>query len=163
MPEGTAMDVTIEPTDPSHPDAQFCVQQFYAELVERFGGYDPAKSIPAEPGDMRPPAGVFLLATLDGEPVGCGALKFHGDQPTELKRMWVSPDVRGLGIGRRLLAELERLAARSTSRVIHLETNAVLTEAVAMYRAAGYREVAPFSEDRYATHWFEKVMSPELK
>jgi GNAT superfamily N-acetyltransferase len=154
--------VTIELTDPLHSDAQFCLQQFYAELDRRFdGGYDPADSIPAEPDDMRPPAGVFLVATLRGEPIGCGALKFHADQPTELKRMWVSRNARGLGVGRRLLTELERLAAHSTSRVIHLETNATLIEAIAMYRAAGYREVAPFSDDPYATHWFEKSTSPE--
>jgi ribosomal protein S18 acetylase RimI-like enzyme len=105
---------------------------------------------------MRLPAGLFLLATLHGEPVGCGALKLHGDEPTELKRMWVSPAARGLGLGRRLLAELERLAVVHGSRGIRLETNKALEEAVGMYRAAGYREVAAFNSEAYADHWFEK-------
>src|SRR2546427_416581 len=74
-------------------------------------GFDPALSIPAELDELRPPAGMFLLATLRGEPVGCGALKLHGEQPAELKRMWVAASARGLGLGRRLLCELERHAA----------------------------------------------------
>lgn len=151
--------ITIRETDPLHPDAQFCLREFYAELNRRFAvGFDPADSAPAEPEDMRPPVGVFLLATMDGRPVGCGALKFHGDRPTELKRMWVSPDARGHGVGRKVLAELEKRAARSTSRVIQLETNETLTEAIALYRAAGYQRVPAFNEEAYATHWFEKVL-----
>jgi ribosomal protein S18 acetylase RimI-like enzyme len=126
-------------------------------LNERFdSGFDPAASMPAEPEEMRPPAGVFLIATLHGEPVGCGALKFHRGRPTELKRMWVSPEVRGLGLSRRLLAELEHRAAEYGSRAIRLETNKTLTEAIALYRSAGYREVAPFNAEPYADHWFEK-------
>jgi ribosomal protein S18 acetylase RimI-like enzyme len=105
---------------------------------------------------MRPPNGLFLVAMLDGEPVGCGALKFHGDEPTELKRMWVATSVRGLGVGRRLLDELERRAAEHGSSTIRLETNKTLTEAIALYRSAGYREVSAFNDERYAHHWFEK-------
>ena len=151
--------VRIEEIDPARPQAQFCLREYFTELAQRFSaGFDPASSISAEPGDMRPPRGMFLIAILSGEPVGCGALKFHGDQPTELKRLWVSPNARGLGIGRRLLTELERRAAGSGSRVIHLETNETLTEAIAMYRAAGYREVDPFNDEPHATHWFEKTV-----
>jgi ribosomal protein S18 acetylase RimI-like enzyme len=151
--------ISIAETDPLHPHAQFCLRDFYAELNRRFAaGFDPAESAPAEPGEMRPPAGVFLVATLNGEPVGCGALKFHGNRATELKRMWVSPTVRGLGVGRRLLTELENRAATATSRIIQLETNKTLTEAIAMYRAAGYQQVAPFNDEPYATHWFEKAL-----
>ena len=70
---------------------------------------------------MRLPAGLFLVATLHGTPVGCGALKFHRGRPTELKRMWVSPEVRGLGVARQLLDELERRAAEQGSRTIRLD------------------------------------------
>jgi len=97
---------------------------------------------------------------LRGEPVGCGALKFHGDQPAELKRMWVAESTRGLGIGRRLLDELERHAADGGARVIRLETNRSLTEAISLYRSAGYREVAAFNDEPYAHHWFEKQLPP---
>jgi ribosomal protein S18 acetylase RimI-like enzyme len=83
-------------------------------------------------------------------------LKLHGRRPAELKRMWVAPTARGLGLGRRLLTELERLAREHGVRVLRLETNRSLTEAIALYRSAGYREVAPFNDEPYAHHWFEK-------
>jgi ribosomal protein S18 acetylase RimI-like enzyme len=88
--------------------------------------------------------------------VGCGGLKFHPGAPAEVKRMWISPAVRGLGLGRRLLAELEAEAARHGVRVLRLETNRTLAEAIAMYRAAGYREVPAFNDEPYAHYWFEK-------
>jgi DNA-binding MarR family transcriptional regulator/RimJ/RimL family protein N-acetyltransferase len=153
----TAALVEIDVVDPAHRDAQLCVREYFAELGRRFDmGFDPALSIPVEPQDLRPPAGLFLVAALRGEPVGCGALRFHGDQPTELKRMWVAESARGLGIGRRLLDELERWAAAGGARVIRLETNETLTEAIGLYRSAGYREVDAFNAEPYAHHWFEK-------
>jgi DNA-binding MarR family transcriptional regulator/GNAT superfamily N-acetyltransferase len=153
----TAASVEIVPTDPAHPDAQHCLREYFLELDQRFEtGFDPHLSIPADAVELRPPAGVLLVASLHSDPVGCGALKFHGTRPTEIKRMWVAESARGLGIGRRLLAALEALAARSRSQVVRLETNRTLTEAVAMYRAAGYVEVEPFNDEPYAHHWFEK-------
>jgi GNAT superfamily N-acetyltransferase len=149
--------VEIEVVDPDRADARFCLGEYFAELDRRFdAGFDPGASIPADADDMRLPAGLFLVATLDGEPVGCGALKLHGEEPTELKRMWVSPAVRGSGVGRRLLAELEMQAVAHGSRRIRLETNRTLSEAIAMYRRSGYREVAAFNSEAYAHHWFEK-------
>jgi len=97
-----------------------------------------------------------MIARLRGRPVGCGALKFHGRAPAELKRMWVSRDARGLGLGRRLLAELERHAIASGVKVVRLETNRTLKEAIALYRSSGYREVPRFNDEPYAHHWFEK-------
>jgi ribosomal protein S18 acetylase RimI-like enzyme len=77
-------------------------------------------------------------------------------EPTELKRMWVDPTARGLGVGRRLLNELESRAAASGSDVVRLDTNETLTEAIAMYRSAGYREIDAFNDEPYAHRWFEK-------
>lgn len=73
--------------------------------------------------------------------------------------MWVSPGARGTGLGRRLLAELETRAACYGVRLVRLETNRTLTEAIAMYRAAGYREVAAFNDEAYAHHWFKKPIA----
>jgi ribosomal protein S18 acetylase RimI-like enzyme len=70
--------------------------------------------------------------------------------------MWVAPEARGVGTGRRLLHELERQARACGARVARLDTNRALTEAIAMYRQSGYVEVKPFSKERYAHHWFEK-------
>ena len=151
--------VEIDVVDPAHRDARLCEREYFTELGRRFdSGFDPALSISAELHELRPPAGLFLVATLRGEPVGCGALKFHGDQPTELKRMWVAESARALGIGRRLLDELERHAAAGGARVIRLETNKTLSEAMSLYRSAGYREVDAFNDEPYAHHWFEKLL-----
>jgi ribosomal protein S18 acetylase RimI-like enzyme len=100
--------------------------------------------------------GLLLIARLRGTPVGCGALKFHRDAPAELKRMWVAPDTRGLGLGRRILTALEHQAAGHGAEVVRLETNASLVEAIALYRSSGYREVAAFNDEPFADHWFAK-------
>jgi GNAT superfamily N-acetyltransferase len=153
----TGATVQIGPIDPAHPHAQHCLREYVAELDRRFAaGFDPARSISADDEELRPPAGLLLVASLRSEPIGCGALKFHGDKPTEIKRLWVAESARGAGIGRRLLAELEARAGRSSSPIVRLETNQALTEGIAMYRSAGYTEVAPFNDEPYAHHWFEK-------
>ena len=75
--------------------------------------------------------------------------------------MWVSETARGLGIGRRLLAELEASAARSGATKTRLETNRTLTEAIGLYGSAGYVEVAAFNDEPFADHWFEKRLVPD--
>ncbi len=148
-------EITTEP--PTSDAAQHCLRAYFAELDSRFdGGFDPDATIPAAASDLVEPAGVLLVARLTGEPVGCGALKFHGLEPAELKRMWVSPSVRGLGVGRRMLRSLEERARNAGATVIRLETNRRLTEAIELYRSAGYQEVSAFNQEPFAHHWFEK-------
>ena len=155
----TASTVQVRECDPRHPDARFCLQTYYAELSERFtNGYDPAVS-PVADDEMTPPAGLLLVASLHGEPVGCGALIFYPDAVGLVKRMWVAPSVRGLGLGRRLLHELEDRARSRVVRLMRLETKDELPEAIRMYRTSGYREVSPFNDEPYADHWFEKPLS----
>jgi DNA-binding MarR family transcriptional regulator/GNAT superfamily N-acetyltransferase len=157
----TAAMVEISPVDPSHPHARYCMREYFSELDRRFDtGFDPANSISALDEEMRAPAGLFLVATLRGDPIGSGALKFHGRKPAELKRMWVAESTRGLGVGRRLLAELENHAAMRGVRKLRLETNKTLVEAISLYRSAGYVEVASFNDEPYAHHWFEKQIRP---
>jgi GNAT superfamily N-acetyltransferase/DNA-binding MarR family transcriptional regulator len=151
--------VRVGPCDPRHPDARWCLESYFSELARRFdAGFEPARSISADDDELTPPAGLLLIARLHGEPVGCGGFKFHDDAPAEIKRMWVAPAARGLGLGRRLLADLERRAADRGARVARLETNRTLTEAISLYRASGYREVTPFNDEPYAHHWFEKTL-----
>ncbi|HKT05601.1 MAG TPA: MarR family winged helix-turn-helix transcriptional regulator [Rugosimonospora sp.] len=155
--------VRIEVTDPRQPDARQCIRAYTAELARRFDtGFDPGRSISAADEELTPPAGLLLVATLHGDPVGCAGLKLHPGCPAEVKRMWVAPAVRGLGLGRRLLGELERRAGGFGVRVLRLETNRALGEAVALYRSAGYREVAPFNAEPYAHHWFEKAIEKAI-
>jgi DNA-binding MarR family transcriptional regulator len=153
----TATQVEIASVDPAHPDAERCIAAYFAELDRRSDtGYDPSAGISAEPDEMRPPAGAFLLARLHGEAIGCGGIKLHGDEPCEIKRMWVADDARGLGVGRGLLAELERVAAESGATVAHIETSHLLHEAISLYRGAGWLEVPRFNDEPFADHWFEK-------
>ncbi len=153
----TAALVEIDDVDPAHDQAQHCLMEYFAELDRRFDtGFVPAQSLSADLTQMRPPAGVFCVATLQGQPIGCGAVTYQGHGPAVLKRMWVASSARGLGIGRRLLTELEEQAAASGSRAVRLDTNGSLTEALALYRSSGYREIERYNDEPYADHWFEK-------
>lgn len=154
----TLVEIGVE--DPRHPDVLRAFARYAEELDARFeGGFDSARSISADAGELTPPAGYCVVARLRGVPVGCGALKLHGSAPAELKRMWVDSDSRGLGVGRRLLDDLEALARENGVRTLRLETNHVLAEAIGLYRSAGFSEVAPFNDEPYAHHWFEKTLS----
>ena len=159
----TASMVTTTIDDPTTRDAQYCIARYFAELDERFdAGFDPASSISADADELTEPRGLLLIARLRGDPIGCGALKLHHDQPADIKRMWVDGDARGLGLGRRILAELEAHAARRSVGVVRLETNRALDEAINLYRSAGYEEVAAFNDEPFAHHWFEKRLEPRL-
>ena len=155
--------VQIEIIDPRHVDARYCLQSYFEELGQRFdAGFDPAQSISASDEEMTLPNGLLLVATLQGAAVGCGALKLHADTHiAEVKRMWVAPDVRGLGLGRRLLERLSAEAAARKMLILRLETNRSLLEAKHLYQRAGFVEVEPFNSEPYAHHWFQKDLRPE--
>jgi DNA-binding MarR family transcriptional regulator/GNAT superfamily N-acetyltransferase len=156
----TAATIEINRADPRSADARGCVRAYFAELDRRSeSGFDVAAGISAEPDEVTPPAGLFLVAYRSGEPVGCGAVKHHLGAPSEIKRMWVAEPARGLGIARRLLTELESDAVKSGATMARLETNRALVEAIAMYRSAGYVEVAAFNDEPFAHHWFEKELA----
>jgi len=146
--------------DPTTPDAIWCIEQYFAELDKRFdAGFDPGLRLSEDAHELAPPAGLLLVARLHEKPVGCGALRIHRDAPAEIKRMWVAPSARGLGVGRRLLVELERHAREAGVTVVRLETNHVLTEAIALYGRSGYRKIDAFGTEPYADDWFEKRLS----
>jgi ribosomal protein S18 acetylase RimI-like enzyme len=155
----TSAAAEIRPIAATHPDARQCLRAYAAELNRRADRtFDPSVGSTAEPHEVTPPKGRFFVVRLHGEAVGCGAVKHQPGGATDIKRMWLSPSVRGLGLGRRLLAELEAEAARAGATVARLETNTVLAEAVALYRSAGYVEVAPFNAEPFADVWFEKPL-----
>ena len=150
--------VEVRQVDPETPDAQRCLRAYVAELNRRAPqrAFDPSKGSTAEPHEVRPPKGAFVVAYLRGEAIGCGALKHHPGSVSDIKRMWIAESARGLGVGRRLLERLEQLAREHGSHDARLETSDVLSEAVALYRSAGYREVPPFNEEPFADRWFAK-------
>jgi DNA-binding MarR family transcriptional regulator/GNAT superfamily N-acetyltransferase len=151
--------VDIRAEIPDSAAALWCLEQYFTELGARFEkGFDPAQSNSASIQEMMPPAGFFVVAWLDGAPVGCGALKVGMEGTGEVKRMWTAPNARGLRIARRVLRWLEMQARESGLTRLRLETNRALTEAQALYRAEGYQEVEPFNAEPYAHHWFEKQL-----
>ena len=149
--------VSIEHADPDSADARACIDAYFRELDARFeSGFDPAVGASGDAGAFVPPAGLFLVARLDGRAVGCGALRVTGRGVGEIKRMWVAPSARGLGIAQRLLDALEKHAAGIGLDTLQLDTNRALAEARALYARNGYLEIARYNDNPYAHHWFEK-------
>jgi GNAT superfamily N-acetyltransferase len=154
-----AADVAIAPEPATSAAALYCLGEYYRELGQRFeGGFDPELSLFPTHDGLAPPRGIFLVARLHGEPIGCGGLKPISAEAAYLKRMWIAPDARGLGLARRLLGALEEQARMLGYSVVRLETNKTLVEAQQLYRSSGYCEVPPFNDEPYAHHWFEKAL-----
>ncbi|MEV1132121.1 helix-turn-helix domain-containing GNAT family N-acetyltransferase [Agromyces sp. NPDC049794] len=152
--------VEVEPADVASDDARRCLAAYYDELTRRFAdGFDAGQSLHPDMHEFTEPTGLFVLARLHGRAIGCGGVLFQDDGSAYLKRMWVDESVRGMGVGRRILEALERAAREHGAASVTLETNATLTEAIAMYRKAGYVEVEPFNDEFYADLWFEKPLT----
>ena len=153
----TAGLVAVAVEDPRGAAARFCLDAYAAELDATFeGGFDTARSRPVDPAELTPPRGVLLVARLHSEPIACGALKLPPGEPAEIKRLWVAPGARRLGVARRVLAELEAQAREAGADVVRLDTNRALRAATTLYRSSGYTEVPAFNDEPYAHHWFEK-------
>lgn len=152
--------IEFAPVDFRSADAERCLQQYYAELAARFpNGFElHADDAPAAE-ELAPPGGCMIIARFFGEPVGCGAIRTLEPGVGEIKRMWISSEARGSGVGRRLLAELERTAGARELHTIRLDTNGSLAEAIHLYRTSGYREIPAYNANPYAQHWFEKTLS----
>jgi DNA-binding MarR family transcriptional regulator len=150
-----AATVRFEPADPASPTARDVVGRYFAEIGRRFG-FDPSGETEKDALLLAPPTGVFVVALSDGEPVACGGLHAIAPRVGELKRMWVHDDWRGAGLGSRLLRHLEDQGRGLGHDTARLDTNAVLTEAISMYQRAGYRAIERYSDNPWATHFFEK-------
>jgi DNA-binding MarR family transcriptional regulator/GNAT superfamily N-acetyltransferase len=152
-----AATVEVEPLSPDHPDARLALRAYVEELDRRFdGGVDVAAMLADSGAALAPPDGVFLVAQADGAPVACGGVTRLAPGVGELKRMWVAPELRGAGLGARILRRLEQEAARLGHTVVRLDTNSALVEAIAMYERSGYLPIARYNDNPYARHWFEK-------
>lgn len=147
---------------PDSPTARAAVGQYFGELDHRFAaGFAAEEQSAQDVAAFTPPNGLFLVAASDDVPVACGGVRLVGagdGRYAEIKRMWVHADWRGAGLGSRLLGELERQAAGLGTRIVRLDTNDTLTEAIALYRRAGYRSVPRYNDNPYARLWFEKSL-----
>ena len=152
-----AASVKVAEEAPDSADARRCLEAYFRELEARFeGGFDAAADDSARAEDMTPPSGLFVVARLEDEAVGCGGFKRVGETTGEIKRVWTAPSARGMGVARRMLRTLEALAREAGVKTLRLDTNRALTEAHALYRSEGYREIARFNDNPYADHWFAK-------
>jgi DNA-binding MarR family transcriptional regulator/GNAT superfamily N-acetyltransferase len=150
----------FEDVDVASGEAVAATGRYFAEIDARFpGGFDPAVGAATDLDAMRPPDGVFLVTRIDDEVVACGGVQRHSRTVGEVKRMWVDPQWRGCGLGVRTLAALEEAARDLGYREAYLDTNATLTEAIAMYDAAGYRRIERYNDNPDAQAWFAKRLT----
>lgn len=153
------MNVEYRLEDPGGSAARGCLDAYYRELDQRFdGGFDPHAAAYSGSAEGVPLQVKCVVAWLGGVPAGCGFLQWADQSVGELKRMWVAPHARGRGIARGILQVLEQAARDAVLAAVRLDTNRVLTEAHALYRSAGYAEIARYSDNPYAHHWFGKQL-----
>lgn len=153
--------ITFDVVDPQSDDAIAAMTAYFDELEIRFvAGFEPGDTLVADAPAMRAPGGAFVVARSDVEVVACGGVLRHDDATGEIKRMWVHPAWRGVGLGRRTLARLEaQIRALGYKRVV-LDTNDTLTEAISMYDRAGYRPIERYNDNPHARCWFDKAVDP---
>jgi DNA-binding MarR family transcriptional regulator/GNAT superfamily N-acetyltransferase len=150
--------ISIDIADPSSPAARQCLAEYADEIDQRFpAGFDRSTLVPA--AEATGASGVFMIARERMRSVGCGVVRTAAPGVAEIHYVWVHADARRLGLGRRMLTELEQQAASLGLLVVRLATHAVLTEAISMYRAAGYREIPLYDDSPYAHHCFEKELA----
>ncbi len=149
-------DVIVRPEAPYAEPGSTLLVEYYSEVARRYPDWSPSTGSTASAADMAPPSGRFLVAYVDGSPVGCGTVRRFDDATAEIKRMYVRPAGRRLGIARRILAELEA-AAREIGYVrVVLDTGERMPEAQALYRSSGYHEIDDYNGNPWAAVWFEK-------
>jgi GNAT superfamily N-acetyltransferase len=132
--------VALTREDPSSPDCLRLIAQLSAELGELYGDDGGANSY--NPHEPLASGAAFLVARVEGQPVGCGAIRPFGPGVGEVKRMFVVPEARGRGISRLLLQEIESAAVEMGYRTLRLETGIRQPEAIGLYDSAGYRRAA---------------------
>lgn len=129
--------------------------EYIALVRDRLGDdFVPTEAIFASERDFL----AWLVLYEDGNPVACGGLRELEPGVGEIKRMFVTAHARGRGLGRRLLAELEAIAAESGAHRVRLYTTEVLAEARALYASAGYTLDATVSEGDRVDLWLEKAL-----
>jgi GNAT superfamily N-acetyltransferase len=151
--------VVVRSEPPGAEPGATLLAEYYAEVAARYPGWSPASGSTASEAEMSPPWGRFLVAYVDGSPTGCGTLRRFDDGTGEIKRMYVRPAARGRGVARRILADLEAAARELGYARVVLDTGDRMPEAQALYRSAGYREIADYNGNPWAAVWFEKRLA----
>jgi GNAT superfamily N-acetyltransferase len=152
-------DPRIVAVDPHSPDARGALLQYLGEILERVAGIEGVHVDQADDvDDYTAPGGCFLLVYRGDAVAGCGALRCIDADTSELKRMWVHPDARGVGIGSRLLdALIEHSRALGHTRLV-LDTNGTLVEALALYAKHGFVAIERYNDNPDATHFLGRPL-----
>ncbi|RVV98580.1 GNAT family N-acetyltransferase [Mesobaculum littorinae] len=150
-------DIVFEEVDYSSELATKCLNAFAAELSRRLNLiFDLKKSGDPELSQMQHPHGTFVVASLGAMPLGCVGVKGNGGPLAEVKRMWIAPAARRLGLGRRLMTKAEDAARALSITTLRLDTNSTLFEAVSLYKRMGWTEIERFNDDPYPDIFMEK-------
>ena len=151
--------IVFEEADYASDIATKCLNAFAAELSKRLGrDFDLENSGVSELTQMKPPLGSFVVARLGDMPVGCVGIKGNGGTLAEVKRMWIAPAARGLGLARRLMTTAEDAARDLGIETLRLDTNSALFEALGLYQSMGWTEIDRFNDDPYPDLFFEKQL-----
>jgi len=152
------MRIDFRESDPALSPARDLIAAMVAEMNELYGDIEGPNVPSATPADFAQPHGTFLVGYDDGEPVCAGGLKRLDEQAAEIKRMYVAPAARRRGVARALLEALEHAARARGYAVVRLDTGPRQPHAMALYRSAGYVDIANFNANPLAGYWGEKKL-----
>jgi len=149
------MTTMIIPERPDTADAQMLI----AELEQHLAPFYPATSRHGYSVEKLIQQGVaFFIARVDEVPAGCGGVQFFSTEYGELKRMFVRPQFRGLGLAKLMLQHLEQYTRAHDINLLRLETGIHQKEAIGLYERMGFQSIPPFGEyvDDPLSKFFEK-------
>jgi pimeloyl-ACP methyl ester carboxylesterase/GNAT superfamily N-acetyltransferase len=152
---GLSVRVVVEERFDS-PASEALVSEYVAEIKSMYPEWTPEVPPRMTAGDVEPPEGRWLVAYLDGRPVGCAGLKRVDERAAEIKRIYVVPEARGAGVARALLARLEEAARATGYDVVRLDTGPRQQASVALFTSSGYEPIADYNGNPVAAYWFEK-------
>lgn len=150
------MDVVLRDEAIDGPSGTLLLDAFEAEIAGLYPGWHRGVGPGAGVAELAPPGGGFVVAYLAGEAAGCGGFKRLDARCAELKRMYVPPRTRGLGVGRMVLERIEDRARRAGYTLMRLDTGTSQHAAQGLYRSAGYLAIPDYNGNPVASLWFEK-------
>ena len=151
--------VSVQDADPDSAEALACLSAYYALLCDNIPGLT-SDQLPLPLPDAaayHPPQGCFLLAMDGARPLGCVSLRPLQGGDAEVKRLWVHPDARGMGLARRLMQAVEDRARQIGYTALRLDSNSALPTAISLYRHSGWHDIPPYT-NAPADTWLGKSL-----
>jgi uncharacterized protein (DUF952 family) len=154
-----AHDLFFVPMPPDEDPPRRMIRAMEAEMDALYGEGSMALTPQLHTDELVPPDGAYLVGWRDGVPVAGGGVRVLEPGIGEIKRMYVEPSMRSLGIARRLLWALEEAARRRGMSHVRLDTGPKQPHAKALYLSTGYREIPSYNGNQRAAFWGEKVLT----